>query len=105
MTKHGETNHFTASQHVEVLHNYLGRECIDLVMVNNGQPSADRLEEYEAERSFPVKYDVESILAQSVEEVLEADIMSRTTLIRHDPMRISWELIKVIQNRQQKSHS
>ena len=34
MTQRGETEHFTDSDHVEVLHRHLGRPFIDTVLVN-----------------------------------------------------------------------
>jgi uncharacterized cofD-like protein len=97
MTKHGETTGFSAADHIRVLHHYLGRNCIDLTIVNNRKPSAEKAAEYSEEKSFPVEYDVASIQAQGVGQVVEADVMSKKTLIRHDPMKVAWELIKIIQ--------
>ena len=99
MTKHGETGGFDAADHVRVIHEYLGAPCLDIVLVNRRAPDPARVAEYEAEKSFPVTYTVDSIKNQGVKEVVEADVTSSSTLIRHDPMRISWELIKIIQER------
>ncbi len=98
MTKHGETTAYSAAEHVRVLHQYLGRQCIDMVLVNKSQPSPERVEGYIAEKSYPVNYDIEAILNQGVGQVVEADVMNKKVLIRHDPMKIAWELIKIIQD-------
>ncbi|MCP4599413.1 MAG: YvcK family protein [Proteobacteria bacterium] len=100
MTKHGETTGFTAADHVRVIHEYLGEKCIDIVIVNNKEPSQKQAGEYIAEKSFPVVYDVESILAEGVEKVIESNVMSPHSLIRHDSIKIAWELFKVIQEHQ-----
>lgn len=99
MTKHGETSGFDATDHVRVIHQYLGAPCLDIVVVNSRAPDPQRVAEYEAEKSFPVNYSVDSLKAEGVREVIEADVTSSSTLIRHDPMRVSWQLIKIIQER------
>jgi len=97
MTKHGETTNFTASDHIRVIHEYLGHPLIDTVIVNKKAPPPKMAKEYAAEKSFPVEYDIESIYAEGVNTVIESNVMSQKTLIRHDPMKISWELIKIVQ--------
>ncbi|MCP4674212.1 MAG: YvcK family protein [Deltaproteobacteria bacterium] len=97
MTKHGETNGFMAADHVRVIHEYLNKKCIDTVIVNSSEPSSAQADEYLTERSFPVQYDVESILSEGVSKVIESDIMSSHSLIRHDPSKIAWQIFKLIQ--------
>ncbi len=97
MTKHGETTKFAAADHVRVIHEYLGKRCIDIVIVNSKKPSDEQAEEYITERSFPVAYNVESILAEGVGRVIESEVMSLHSLIRHDSVLIAWELFKTIQ--------
>lgn len=46
MTKQGQTSHFTAADHVEVVEAYLGRK-IDIVLMNNSQISKDARGYYE----------------------------------------------------------
>ncbi len=97
MTKRGETNGFTAVDHVRVIHDYLDKKCIDTVIVNSSKPSKAQVDEYLAEQSFPVQYDVESVLAEGVNKVIESSIMSSHSLIRHDSSKIAWEIFKLIQ--------
>ncbi len=97
MTKHGETTGFTATDHVREIHKYLGRQCLDVVIVNSGKPSPTQAAEYAEEGSFPVEYNIESLLAEGVRRVVESEVMSGHSLIRHDSNKIAWELFKLIQ--------
>ncbi len=97
MTKHGETNGFTATDHVRTLHQYLGKRCMDIVIVNTRRPSPAQSLEYESENSFPVAYNVTSLLEEGVQQIVESDVMSAKYLIRHDTNKIAWEIFKLIQ--------
>ncbi len=101
MTKHGETTGFTAADHVRTIHQYLGRACIDVVIVNTREPSPDRAAEYSAENAFPVAFDMASLMAEGVEQIIASDIMSSRSLIRHDTNRVAWEIFKLIQENRQ----
>ncbi len=96
MTKHGETTGFTASDHVRVIHEFLKRNCIDVVIVNSKRPSESQLAEYQTEQASPVEYNVDSLLREGVGQVIEAEVMSQHSLIRHDPTRIAWELFRIV---------
>ncbi|MDJ0765503.1 MAG: YvcK family protein [Myxococcota bacterium] len=100
MTKPGETNGYTASDHVRVLHKYLKGRYIDIAIVNNAQPSEKKVAKYKEENSFPVGYTEAAILKENVGRVIQANLMSSRSLIRHDPMKIAWELFKTIQEHQ-----
>jgi uncharacterized cofD-like protein len=97
MTKHGETSGFTAADHVRTIHEYLGKPCLDIVIVNSTKPTPAQMAEYAFESSFPVGYDVQAILDQGVKKVIEAEVMSSRSLIRHNTNKIAWELFKTIQ--------
>lgn len=97
MTKHGETTDFTASDHVRAIHDYLGAACVDDIIVNTMVPSPEQAKKYALERAVPVAYDVSSLVEEGVKQVVEAEVMSSRSLIRHDPHKIAWELFKLIQ--------
>ena len=86
MTRHGETDGYPASRHVAEIARYGGR-VPDAVLVHRGEIPADLLARYAAERSRPVAVDAEAIGALGVKTVREADVMSKTSLARHDPAR------------------
>ncbi|MDJ0762134.1 MAG: YvcK family protein [Myxococcota bacterium] len=97
MTKYGETTGFTASDHVRVLHEYLRDRSVDVLIVNRSMPSEEAIEMYKKENSIVVEYDAERIKAAGVRRVIESDVMSSHSLIRHDPMKVAWEIFKTIQ--------
>jgi uncharacterized cofD-like protein len=97
MTKKGETTGYTAADHVRAIHIHMDGRRINFVVVNSMEPRAEVAEAYAKEESYPVTYTVESILAEGVGQVVEADVMQPMTLIRHNTMRVAWELVKLIQ--------
>ncbi len=100
MTKHGETTGFAATDHVAVIHRYIGRKCIDVVLVNSAKLSKTQLEEYAVEKSFPVQYNVKSLEDEGVKKVVESQLTSSHSLVRHDSNQIAWELFKIVREHQ-----
>lgn len=99
MTKHGETTGFTATDHVTAIHQYIGKQCIDAVLVNSATLSQAQIDEYATEKSFPVKYDVASLKKEGIKKVVESKLTSSHSLVRHDSNQIAWELFKIIRER------
>jgi uncharacterized cofD-like protein len=97
MTKHGETLGFSAADHVRAVHQYIGKRCIDAVIVNSSDILDERILEYAKEHSHPVKYDIQSLLDEGVTMVVESDVVSPYSLVRHDSGKIAWELFKLMQ--------
>lgn len=103
MTKYGQTTGFTASDHVEELTKYIERYP-DLVLVNSTKYSDEILALYEGEKGEPVlddlndkKYTVlrEDLASDFVFEKSKSDNLKRS-LIRHDPDKLAWELMKYL---------
>ena len=99
MTKHGETTGFTATDHVAEIHRYLGKRCIDAVMVNATTFTDEQLSGYAEEKSFPVMFDVDELKRAGVKEVVTSELTSANSLIRHDSNQTAWELFKLIREK------
>lgn len=99
MTKPGETTGFTATDHVAEIHRYLGKPCIDVVMVNATTFTNEQLSGYAEEKSFPVMYDVDELKRAGVNEVVTSELTSANSLIRHDSNQTAWELFKLIREK------
>jgi uncharacterized cofD-like protein len=87
MTKHGETDGYTASDFVNVINHYLGAR-VDRVIVNDGHFPQDVLETYRKEGSEPVSID-----RTEVERIVPNLVITRLnlegdSLARHDPERL-----------------
>lgn len=86
MTKRGETDGFTASDFVRVIHHYLGRR-VDTVVVNTAEPSAELAARYAEEGAFSVVPDLAAVRAL-VPHVLAGPFATTEPLVRHDAERV-----------------
>ncbi|NLE64517.1 MAG: uridine diphosphate-N-acetylglucosamine-binding protein YvcK, partial [Elusimicrobia bacterium] len=100
MTQMGETEGFSASDHLKVLIEHAGEGIVDAVLVNAAEISAaDALERYKQENSFPVLPDIKTIEEMGC-RVFSEDIVGVRDYVRHDSAKLTQALIKVIeQNR------
>jgi len=92
MTRASETAGYTASRHVAAIARYGGRTP-DAVLAHRGAIPGELLARYASEGSAPVAVDVEALRGLGVKTVRLADIMSRTSLVRHDPARTAEALV------------
>ena len=93
MTQPGETDAFTAADHLAAVQAYAGRPGVDAVLVNSARISADRLGPYAARGSVPVAVDADRLLGMGV-QVLARDVVSREGLVRHDPERLAAAILE-----------
>jgi len=100
MTQRGETEHFTDSDHVSVLHKHLGEKFIDTVLVNINQvPAAymnsNKFDEYLVQ----VEHDFKGLHSQ-VPQVISSDFLK---LVNggafHDGEKVVEELMRIVQVR------
>jgi uncharacterized cofD-like protein len=104
MTKYGQTYNFTASDHVNVINNYL-HGSLDVVLVNTGILPKEALLEYEKSHEFPVYNDLpndafytiiaQDVAANTITEKSSADILVRS-LVRHDSEKLAKTILSVL---------
>lgn len=107
MTKYGQTYGFTAKDHVEELAKYVGRYP-DTVLLNSSEYPNKILKRYETEFAYPVKGKLKgfkesdvvkaNLLAEEVVKKSSGDVVKRS-LLRHDPDKLAWEIVKIIKER------
>lgn len=101
MTKHGETDNFTARNFVEQIEKYLQGK-LDYVLINSKRPSEEIIKSYEAEKSFFVESDLvgenyQVISADLIDEMPEVkEQEKRRPLIRHDSEKLARALMELI---------
>jgi uncharacterized cofD-like protein len=89
MTEKGETDNFTASDHVLALMMHSGEHRLfDYVLVNKQRPTADVLEKYEQYGQTFVEPDVDKIRELGFTPIL-GNFVSDTNLVRHDAKSLS----------------
>lgn len=98
MTKPGETASFTASDHIKELIKYLGKDCLDYVIISdNSALSSQALLKYSKKKQFPVQAeDFSNIRKITRAHIIIADVAHETELIRHDSGKIAKEIAKII---------
>jgi uncharacterized cofD-like protein len=94
MTQPGETDHFTASDHVRVIFEQVDGRIFDYVLLNDKMP-ARLSRKYGAEGAYPVKADPEKI-EELGPTVVCANLISETNLVRHDSKKLADILNKII---------
>lgn len=92
MTQRGESDSFTASEHVAAINANVDGRLFDYVMVNTGVPSAQALDRYRGAGQHLVEADVDRIRANGL-KVLAGDFMNESDLVRHDAARLAARLI------------
>ncbi|WP_061212711.1 gluconeogenesis factor YvcK family protein [Syntrophomonas wolfei] len=93
MTEHGETDSFTAADHLRVIMRYLPESVVEYVIVNNGVIDEGILKRYRGEQAVPVLSNRPVIEAMGI-KLIEADLVSDSDLAWHD----SEKLARVIMN-------
>ena len=94
MTQPGETDGFTASDHINLLNSYLGKRKIDTVITNSKKVSNKTQKIYETlEQKDLVKIDSKNI---NIEHINKPLIKIENDKIRHDNMKLALEIMNIL---------
>lgn len=106
MTRHGQTDGFSAKDHLKEFEKYLGEGIIDYCLVNKSKEIPKNiLKRYEQENAYPVKDD---FTEESKLRVIRADFISNViyekpksdkmirSLIRHDSAKLAKTIISLL---------
>ena len=88
MTQPGETDGYSAADHVQALTDHCGGVLFPNVLLNSDVPSATILKKYDAEKASLVRADLERLRALGL-KTLERDLLAEDGVIRHDPDRLA----------------
>ncbi len=94
MTQPGETDNFTASDHVRAIEAHAGRRVFDYVLVNTAVPSTELLERYRASGQEMVLPDIDRIRAMGY-KVVAGTFISESDYVRHDPYRLAEAILRL----------
>jgi uncharacterized cofD-like protein len=98
MTQPGESDGFTASDHVRAIEAHTGRKVFNLVIVNKAVPSGPLAEKYHASGQELVIPDTDRLKAMGVRPIV-GDFLNETDVVRHDPMRLADAIFKLVNRR------
>lgn len=88
MTQPGETDFYTASDHVNALYNHVGADLFDTILVNNAAIPEAILERYREKGATPVQYDRERLLKFGF-QIIEDNFVMYETYLRHDAHKLA----------------
>jgi uncharacterized cofD-like protein len=95
MTQPGETDGYTAVEHVQALLRHTEDKLIDFVLVNTRKPSADVLARYRrqgAEFVEPAERDLSRLGVIPI----EMDLVAEGSWVRHDPLKLARALMGIL---------
>ena len=89
MTQAGETMGYTAFDHVQALHDHLGKPFIDTAIVNNRDIPCELRQLYEEEMSAPVVVDEERFIENNIDVIQDQLAKYDDRVVRHDTLKLA----------------
>lgn len=96
MTQAGETTGYTASDHVQAIHDHIGSGCVDSILIHEESIKSAISDVYAIKHAEPVIYDIDQLEKQGL-EIIRGDIIDYTeTTVVHNRKRIANLLYSLI---------
>lgn len=95
MTQPGETDGFTAADHVAAIHDHVGDSLFDYVVVNNGEIPKAIVDRYRQKGQEIVALDQERLEAFGY-QVIADDFILYETLLRHNAHKVSDRIMEIV---------
>jgi len=95
MTEEGETDNFTAADHLRVMQKHTGKQIIDYAVVNSGKLDEERLKRYIEEKAVPVRSSLDEITKMGI-NIIERDLVSDTEVAWHDADKLARVILEKI---------
>ncbi len=103
VTQPGQTDNYTASDHIKAIIKYLGEGVLDYVLINNNFPRKEVIEKYRNEGADIVTLDKD--LEKANEKIVVTDLIEnieqkrilweKQDLIRHDPEKLADSICRI----------
>lgn len=95
MTQPGETDGFTASDHLKAIHDHVGEGLFHCVLANNCEPPDRVARQYRKKGAVAVRLDSDRI-KQYGYDVIADNFLQYETYVRHDTGRLSRRIVELI---------
>ena len=95
MTQRGETEAYSAMDHVQAIEHHARQKVFDYVLVNTGVPSQDLLEKYRHAGAVLVAPDVDRIKAAGYRPI-GGDFINQTDVVRHDAVTLAVAIMRLV---------
>ena len=110
VSKKGQTDGFSVSDHAKEIERFAGRKFLDYVLYNNSNPSQEVAERYKGEGAYITAVDKEVLVGQHYKAIggdfLGAmaneqngdTLIGKRSLIRHDAVAVAKEILALFKN-------
>jgi len=98
LTQPGETDNFSASDHLKEFLRISGLKKIDVAIVNNGEPTKEQKERMKEEGKNLVNADIEEIEKLGIKFYLDDLINKKEIYVKHDPYKLRGLIFKITKN-------
>ncbi len=95
MTQPGETDNYTAVDHVQAILSHVEESIFDYVLLNTRRPSPEVLARYEAEGAHLVEPDERGIARLGLVPICR-DLIAEGSWARHDPVKLAKAIMDVV---------
>ncbi|MFC1624686.1 uridine diphosphate-N-acetylglucosamine-binding protein YvcK [Candidatus Omnitrophota bacterium] len=95
MTQPGETDNYTAFDHLNTIITHTRPDVVNFCVINTGTVLPELLKKYGEEGSYPVLADSDKVLEKGC-TVLEEDIVNIKDYVRHDSKKVSKIIIDLV---------
>ena len=95
MTQPGETDGFTASDHVKAIIKHTEHKVFDRVLVNNVRPTDELLDKYAKQGQSYVEPDIAVIRELGFKPIM-GNFISQTNVVRHDHEKLAEAIFKLL---------
>ena len=92
----GESDSFSAAEHIVALQANVSTKVCDIVLVNTGVPSQAAIEKYKGSGQHLVAADEDRIRSLGF-RVVTGNLMSESDYVRHDPVRVAARLMDLLE--------
>lgn len=96
MTQPGETDHFSAADHIDAIHQHVGNSLFQYIIVNNGDIPADVIENYKQKGQEIVSYDQQQLANYGYNVIADQFILYETYL-RHNAAKVSDRIMEILE--------
>lgn len=99
MTQPGETDGYTAADHVESMYRHVGGPFLDTIMVNSAQIPPYIQEKYAEKGANPVDSDIERLKQLGLSIIAEPMVTFEDGYLRHDASSVSKQVVSLMNRR------
>ena len=99
MTQPGETDNFTASDHIKALNEYLGKRKVDIIIANDGDIKDEIIEKYKFnEKKEKVLFDKDNLKKLGLKIIHNNYVDVSTGMIRHRTDKLALDIYAYLMN-------